>query len=61
MDHVAWLLEPEGCVRPVIAVERVLWPTLARVTYHGGATEVVPRDNVLSRDDLGVRYNFTAA
>ena len=59
MDHIGWLLEADGTVRPVIAARRLVWPGAAIVTYHGGGTEVVRAVNVLSRDDLDVRFDFT--
>ena len=57
-DHIGWLLEEHGITRKVYAAQRVLWPTLARVTFEDGSQEIHPKLNILSRDDLSRRYTF---
>jgi hypothetical protein len=56
VSTVAWLLEPDGTVTPLVAARRSIWPGSATVTTASGDVQTVSALNVLSRDDLDRRY-----
>jgi hypothetical protein len=53
---VAWLLEADGTVTPLIEARRSVWPGSAYVTFANGTKMAVNARNVLAGDDLDRRY-----
>lgn len=56
MSATAWLLEPDGTVAVVTRVRKLVWPSTAEVTFEDGSTELTHVNNVLSGDNLELRY-----
>ena len=59
MSTIAWLLEADGSVLPIVAMRRLVWPGSVAVTLSDGSTRAASMRDVLARDDLDQRHDVT--